>query len=382
MALRNKFVISLRGQGCSLRLLGLTFLTAIQIYLQPVVGRAAFDRQVKIKFTKDVDVQAQENIFQDLINLENIQLIDPTLESQRIFKLKQSRGCSIISNKELLDWFYQRSHWFVGNQIYSGLDQMEVIAADVQYPYSQFDDESSVNKFATQKKSFNTVATVLMSNLGSRLYVAAKSKKYFVGLNILVDGTQPSFLLPIESPRVGILQISQNLFDAFLKDQGLSDISHRLYSWLRLATYFHESRHADGHGEHLAFAHQICPAGHDLAGLPACDTPSNGPYRMDALMISMIENGADDLTVIEKETLDMMKLDALSRILSDIPTSSNAMLGIEPKSSPLCRWLEGKEIKPDFCLNNSLVKSKIIEWDETPEFLQINSKKEGEYDLR
>ena len=120
--------------------------------------------------------------------------------------------------------------------------------------------------------------------------------------------------VPITSPRTGIIQIGDGLFhDGFFREELPKDSVVRKV--FRIQTFFHEARHSDGTGKSIGFLHALCPPGHAYAGVNACDRNSNGPYTVGALMIEQLEKACPNCSTLEKETLQMLKLDGRSRII-------------------------------------------------------------------
>lgn len=96
----------------------------------------------------------------------------------------------------------------------------------------------------------------------------------------------------VQSPRVGILQLlpafGTDEVDAFGESQDPNEAGSMLASAWRLSVLFHEARHSDGRANNAGFPHQPCPSGHAFAGVAACDSAANGPYRMGAMLLEVV----------------------------------------------------------------------------------------------
>ena len=160
---------------------------------------------------------------------------------------------------------------------------------------------------------------IVMANLGSAFYLMAKQNKVLIGLKKTAGG-----VLPLVSPHGGFIQIGEGLFlKAFQVNPDGQDAPANSIS--RLSTFFHESRHSDGHGETLGFMHAICPEGHAYAGYPACDRNLNGPYTVGAQMLKTLAESCDQCSVREKTILKMIEADSRSRILKTFPGSAGKL---------------------------------------------------------
>jgi hypothetical protein len=161
----------------------------------------------------------------------------------------------------------------------------------------------------------------VMLNIGGGLYMMGKATGNLVGITIPGAG-----VVPLTSPRVGVLQIGEGMFQPLMKDVGVPDVNSRAYTLFHLGTLFHEARHSDGNGKSLGFAHSLCPIDHDLAGLAGCDNSTNGAYTVDAAVIRNLTASCKDCTPADKEALKLEVIDSFSRVLKQSP--SNEKLGI------------------------------------------------------
>ncbi len=150
----------------------------------------------------------------------------------------------------------------------------------------------------------------VMSNVGAALYLIGKKNKALLAFQ-KSDGR----VLPIVSPHHGLIQIGAGLFHEQLRVNAEAQ-DHPANSVDRIATFFHEARHSDGHGSTLGFLHAICPEGHAYAGYPACDESKNGPYTVGAQILKTLTAACADCSEKEKIALQMLEADSRSRVLA------------------------------------------------------------------
>jgi len=157
---------------------------------------------------------------------------------------------------------------------------------------------------------------VLATMYGMALYVESKR---FRGLD-----TRNSYLaievnnqwVHANTQRNGVMMIGPALFDPRLQPDKSNGGAYA-NSALRIATLFHEARHADGNAVSmsLGFGHAICPSG-DYKGRPACDANANGPYSVSYRMLkAYIERCGSFCSEYERRFLETAMLDNLSRVV-------------------------------------------------------------------
>lgn len=175
-------------------------------------------------------------------------------------------------------------------------------------PYSsELNSESILGK--------ESEAMTVMSNIGAALYMGGKKEQKVYGMKISRGLLKSSIKALAESPRVGIIQIGEGLFDQNLtiNNQNQASIANSIH---RLATFFHEARHSDGNGKSLAFAHAKCPIGHEYEGEAACDENLNGPYTVGArMLVEMAKSCEGVCNARETEILKAVALDSFNRVL-------------------------------------------------------------------
>lgn len=224
-----------------------------------------------------------------------------------------------LSSENIKQWLEDRVHYVIEEKAFSVLKLLVKKVVFIEKENVQFPHKNEI-PFALDPTHSSIMdsedeGVTVMSNTGAGLYLAGKKDNIVYGLKIS-RGLLKAPLKPVaESPRVGIIQIGEGLFGRQLtiNNDNQESIANSIN---RLGTFFHEARHSDGHGVSLAFAHSICPKGHDLENLAACDENLNGPYAIGAaITLEMIKACGDECTPREKEMLTINALDSLSRVL-------------------------------------------------------------------
>ncbi len=225
-----------------------------------------------------------------------------------------------LSSKSLQSWLDER----VSVVVSEGLDLRKsilVAPGTVTYPEAKIfpDREARVpvpadSGPAPTPKPGNSIRTeshpvIVMANMGAAVYMMGKQSEQLLGLRLSDNST-----MGIVSPHHGFIQIGEGLFMERMRvnPESAEMPANRI---ARLAVFFHEARHSDGHGKSLSFGHAYCPAGHAYAGYPACDRNLNGPYTVGAKMLKAMGHACTDCSVKDKTALSLMQADSMSRIL-------------------------------------------------------------------
>jgi hypothetical protein len=154
------------------------------------------------------------------------------------------------------------------------------------------------------------VSTV-MQNLGAEIYMTAKASGSLLGLQVPGIG-----VVPVTSPRTGVIQIGSGMFQLNPGVAGLDSSSPAL-ALFRLMVLFHEARHSDGNGRSVGFVHAFCPLGHDYEGSASCDLALNGAYALGAKVIRNLAASCPNCSTAERESLKLQALDSFSRLLKE-----------------------------------------------------------------
>lgn len=177
--------------------------------------------------------------------------------------------------------------------------------------------EKRISYLIPEQKTFETSQMLpLMSNLGAKLYSDSKQRK-----ETPLYSLEDHFLslednkLVINSPRVGIVSVSQHYFS---KENKISDTGDKEADYVSmLSLLFHEARHSDGNHESLGFSHTTCPESSDYVGLKVCDASYNGPYAISAEVLDHLISQCHSCSDVEKEVLQLMYFDFQGRIIND-----------------------------------------------------------------
>jgi len=273
----------------------------------------------EIKIDDSVPSDIAQTMRRDLKNLRKSNLVDNDPETRRIM------GLDVLNANSFNQWLEDRSVYMVGEKFNL---ETQVYAASSSW---SFENPGELPEMDPGKKVApgGKVQTV-MTNLGPALYFAGKLNNTLIGLRLTNGDT-----ISMTSPRLGSFQIGQGLFSGKetidpAKPDALSN------SLSRLAVYFHEARHSDGHGKSLGFFHAICPKGHPFEGYNACDANRNGPYTVGAKAMYTFIKSCTECSVAEKEAMKLIAIDSENRVLK---TKAASHSGVDVGSPEIIQTL-------------------------------------------
>lgn len=234
-------------------------------------------------------------------------------------------GMEALNAQTATEWLNKRVNYIVSENALSTFNLLikRIIFVDkknVDYPNADVTpysaDGSTQNNFVELGGNLASEGSfIVMSNIGSALYLGGKKERQVYGMKISRGLLRTAEKVEITSPRAGIIQIGAGLFAPELA-VNIDNQDALANSIFRLGTFFHEARHSDGNGTSLGFLHTNCPAGHDYAGLAACDENLNGPYTVGTLMMAEMSKACEEnCSEKDKETLKILVIDSASRIL-------------------------------------------------------------------
>jgi len=253
---------------------------------------------------------------QDLVWLQTLRSDATQSEFLSVMGLESSQP------EQLQSWLYDRVHYLVnGNFIPSAKTVSPVLGRNFSYPNPgvlpemelpviQSPGHSSGYSSGQPLVHAEHEAKIVMANIGSALYLAGKKAGVLLGMSL--DGIGN---VPLTSPRTGVIMVGEGLFfDGYFGADVPPESTVR--SAFRMETFFHEARHSDGNGKSLGFLHALCPAGHDYAGINACDRNLNGPYTVGALMLEHMAANCTDCSEKDRSIMQVLALDNRNRLLS------------------------------------------------------------------
>lgn len=244
------------------------------------------------QFDPTVPADQQQLLQNDFQFLHSSNLVPSSAQDLQIIDISDLQASTMEA------WLQVRIHLIVGE----GFNAQSQVT-ETQLPIGELPQTISDQGVASSSLQVET----LMQNLGAMLFLQGISQQSLYTLNT------PEGSMPVNSPRVGVVQVGQGMFDGTNSIPGTPMTSHA-NSMLRLATIFHEARHADGNGAYAAFPHAICPSG-DYAGQYACETNLNGPYSVQSVLLTDFANNCASCTANEQQGLLLMEADLASRLL-------------------------------------------------------------------
>jgi hypothetical protein len=251
----------------------------------------------RIKVASDVPAAQTTLLAKDLAYLEKLQ-ISAGDDLRHILESEGNPG-----PEELEGWLADRVQYVVSENMDPEGDA-EQVSTDFAFPNPGIFPELRPAAGTAQ-----LAPSVIMRNIGSNIYLNGKLSGNLLGLRVPGVG-----LVPVPSPRVGLIQIGQGMFLPMLGGTS-APISSPAYSLYRLSVLFHEARHSDGNGRSTGFLHAYCPAGHDYEGTAACDLALNGAYAVGAEILRDLTAACSDCGTDEKEALKLKVLDNFHRVL-------------------------------------------------------------------
>lgn len=290
--------------------------SALFLILCFIYSTLAWAGMDSLVFSNTVPKKQKEQILNDLEVLKSLDFksFETDSATQRML------GLLSIDALSLEDWLSERMKFIVTDKAFKFFKvslnkKIKTEKEDVDYPNPKL--PSLINQQSESENSDEgDNSYTVMTNLGAAIYLDGKKERKLYRMNI-TTGLFRSESITIDSPRVGIIQIGEGLFDRRfnINNSNLSSVSNSLH---RLGVFFHEARHSDGHGESLAFVHTLCPKGHDYEGLAACDSIPNGAYGISAGVVKeLLKTCTDELcTEREREILRLTILDSENRILN------------------------------------------------------------------
>jgi hypothetical protein len=168
-----------------------------------------------------------------------------------------------------------------------------------------------------ERLTFGRESYALMANnLGAALWFYSQSI-----LSRPLRFNLGSQAIPITSPRVGLVEIGSGYWDS------------RIGPVTRSSTLVHEGRHSDcprpltesdrarlevgqrPEDPTCGNAHSLCPTGHPLEGLAACDAHAWGAYSVEMIYDLALEKDCADCNEAERLEARALALDSASRVL-------------------------------------------------------------------
>jgi len=302
------------------------------IRLSALLGTTSFlmaSAQATILLHKDLPVDQRRSLEFDLATLDKISPKDDASTAEAADKMGISGR---VAGTALRAWLEERVHYIVPQDWKASRNEPKASLASYPnsgvFPEIEMPTKSPSNEKVVASKKLSTKqdgsapkksVTLVMLNIGSGLYM--KGKLSNVMLSLKIDGEHSE---PILSPRTGIIQIGQGLFEKSSRVEK-SSAETEANSIYRLMTFFHEARHSDGNGISLGFLHAVCPEGHSYAGYAACDRSQNGSYRIGAVMAKVLINQCEHCSIAAKEALRADMLDSYDRILKTTPRPNSEL---------------------------------------------------------
>lgn len=305
------------------------------LIIASLIACSSFAQANEIIISKKVKDSLTDTINSDLSYLRTAKF-SPNADKRTLDIME----LSALNNKSANVWLTDRVNYVIEENALTLFKLLikkviYVERSNVQYPNPNvipYALDSANNLFALPTETLTEAVNeeegvVVMSNTGAGLYMAGKEQKALYGMKVSRGLLKKSHNVLITSPRAGIIQVGEGLFDLryLVNNKDRNAVANKID---RLSTFFHEARHSDGNGVSLGFAHSKCPKGHDLEGAHACDSNKNGPYTVGALMhLELLKTCG---TGCSEKDLEVSKLKILD--------SFNRILPLDSKGQPTTNW--------------------------------------------
>lgn len=256
-----------------------------------------------IHVSKKIPSGQRELIHQDLEFLKTVSL-------WKDFDLKDSLETDIKEGSPdyIKQWLNERVSYIVPQ-----VNNRSLPIFQSQMPGSYPLSEAYPKNVHTMFLVEDSFANAIMANIGTSFYLLGKQTNQTLSIKTKEHFPLRVPFLAVPSPRVGLIEVYSAFFKPELSLSGKGNQpGDRI---LRLSYLFHEGRHSDGNGNTLGFFHAECPVGHDYAGRYACDTPSNGSYKVGAVFLRHALEACHACSESNKEALRLAYFDSRNRIL-------------------------------------------------------------------
>jgi len=247
-----------------------------------------------IKFSYDVPQAQRDGLATAVSSLDNTNVKAPPAGILDLMKISDMQATT------LHQWLEARVQYIIPNTY--DLDTSVTVVGAYKY---QNPNDIPVIAQPTRSVSDGQVE-ILMMNIGGAVYVAGKKIQTLLGMKLNGLGT-----VSMTSPRVGVLEIGNGIFDDLVQDD---PATQNIYV---LGVLFHEARHSDGNKTSAGFLHAVCPQGHDYEGIAACDMAKNGAYHVGAMMMKALTASCTDCTIAGKQQLALVYLDNENRLIGN-----------------------------------------------------------------
>jgi hypothetical protein len=235
-------------------------------------------------------------------------------------------GISSLSDAALKQWLSQRIGYVVGEndvEDVGGIQKFKYpdkIFPDFEMPKKGVPTHHAGPRGPASVTESGDTPTVVMANIGTSYYYTGKYKDILVGYRF--KSTAGEQIVPVLSPRVGILKVGEGLFEVPYPEKPNSIVN----TWYRLITLYHEAHHSDGNGKSLGFPHAVCPEGHEYYNYNACDREVNGAYGVEAFLLRQVM-----LNCVANKTCDASEAELLGRMVNDAASRLLARNFLDPR---------------------------------------------------
>ena len=271
-----------------------------------------FQSAQAIEFDRSVTLEQQRIVERDL---ENLCRLNYDLQSKEAYAAKRILQMVFeieeVNCATLRDWLQERVKWITGDFKFKErvfIQREEPTLWDSVHWYwfyivQERTFERAMNGYAFAMNLGGELIDLLQRVEKSEWISSYRFGEFKTWFKFIRDDGRP-VLLPIATPRVGIISLARDFFlhPSHPNPLQADSLSNSLY---RMGLLFHEARHSDGHGEHLIFPHDAPCSQTDLMkeSEMGCDSASNGAYGIEFAFLNYAIQTCERCNPEEKEIL-------------------------------------------------------------------------------
>ena len=265
-----------------------------------------------MEFDRSISPEQRHIIERDLENLcrLNYDLKNREMDAakrvlQMVFEIEE------VSCERLKNWLHKRVKWITGNFDFGDrviIQRQESswwnsLDWSLFYFVQEWKTERNMNHHARAMNFGATLFGILKIYDREQWFSSYRFGEFETWFKFIRDDGR-EILLPITTPRVGIIRLAENFFLSQYHPNS-SKVDSLGNSLFRMGLLFHEARHSDGHGEHTIFPHdapcsQTAVAKESRSG---CDSALNGAYGIEFTFLNYAIQACDRCSEKEKDIL-------------------------------------------------------------------------------
>ena len=283
----------------------LTIAVSILFLFSPV---AIFHNARAIEFDRSLSLEQRHIIQRDLENLcrLNYDLRGREIEMARrimqlVFEIEE------INCHQLKSWLGRRVQWIIGDfdfrdRVIIQREEASLINS-LAWSWFYFTQQQYLGRKMNDAHAMNFgghLVQMLQRIEKNKWFYSYEFGEFETWFKLIRDDGRDIFL-PITTPRVGIVSVSDHFFlnDTHPDPTRIDSLTN---SFFRIGLLLHEARHNDGHGEHTFFLHNA-PCNKFNSTKSECDNALNGTHGVEFTFLKYASLACDICNEGEKSVL-------------------------------------------------------------------------------